>query len=481
MSRLDVGFQPVFFLSNLTGMIYYVTKQTQINSEFKSSTFQEMLDYFSNEKEIQVDTETQGFFNFENEILLLQLGDEREERQYVINFQELTREELDQLDDRIFSNPDICKVFQNAKFDIKFLWLHGLDIVNVFDTMIAEIIINAGKDVDKGFYSLYSMCRRYRNVELDKSIRGDINRRGLTTAVIEYAAKDVKYLSSIKTEQLIKLREYRLADDNPQNIYTVCGLEMNAIIAFASIEYNGMKLDRNKWSLVKKEVHEKVNDIEKQIDDLVNNEPKLKKFTTIYQDLFTPAYNTTTVNWNSPSQKLKVLQTLFPQIQDTSSRTLSKYKGKHPLVNLLLEYNKANKLATAFADKLENHINPKTQRIHTNIWPILDTGRISMNNPNLQQIPSRTELGGKMRACFVPEEGNTMVGGDYAAAELRLIAEFSQDPVWINAFVEGKDLHSELCAMTFDIPVTDVRKPTPFKPDLIYRDVQKTLNFGSHV
>jgi DNA polymerase-1 len=83
-----------------------------------------------------------------------------------------------------------------------------------------------------------------------------------------------------------------------------------------------------------------------------------------------------------------------------------------------------------------------------------------------------------MRECFVPEKRYKIVGGDYSGCELRIIAEFSKDPVWVNAFKEGKDLHSELCAMTFNIDINDVKTPTPFKPDIKYRDVQKTLNFG---
>lgn len=97
---------------------------------------------------------------------------------------------------------------------------------------------------------------------------------------------------------------------------------------------------------------------------------------------------------------------------------------------------------------------------------------------NVNQIPSKGELGSIIRSAFEAPKGYKIVGGDYSGYELRIIAELSQDPVWVNAFKEGKDLHSVLCSMTFDIPIEDVKKPFPYKPDITYRDVQKTLNFG---
>lgn len=457
-------------------MIYYYTRQSSVSSPFPTCTAQECVDYFKDKQWVEVDTETTGSFNHNNTILLIQFGDA--DRQYVLNFPELSLEERTLINTDILCNAKLTKLLHNSKFDIKFFWHHGMDIVNIYDTMLAELILNAGRDTDKGFYSLYGLCQRYLGVTLDKETRGIINKVGITTRVIEYAANDVKYLSLIAKEQIRQMRKYRLASEDLQDLMTVCGLEMNVIIAFASMEYNGMKLDVQKWQEVKAYINNMLKNIEQQIDLHVNNEPRLKKFTKVYQDLFTSAYKTTSVNWNSPTQKLKVLKALFPEIKSTDKRTLSRYKSKHPLVAELLNYNKIQKLKSTYADKMETHINRVTGRIHTDIWPIVDTGRISSKDPNLLNIPSRTEEGRMMRACFVPEEGYKIVGGDYSGAELRIIAEYSKDPIWLDAFASGKDLHSELCAMTFDIPLSEVKTPTSFKPDLIYRDVQKTINFG---
>jgi len=463
-------------------MIYYHTKQLEatvrhnIQLPYKYCSVQECIDYFAGKQWVEVDTETTGNFDHNNKILLIQFGDSK--NQFVLSFPELDDAERRLIDKELLQNTNLTKLLHNSKFDIKFFWHHGMDIVNIYDTMLAELILNTGKKTDEGFYSLYGLCQRYQGVTLDKETRGIINKVGITSRVIEYAANDVKYLSLIAKEQIKQMQKYRLASSDIQDIHTVCGLEMNAILALAAIEYNGMYLNRTKWADIKQVVHKQVDEIEKNIDSLVNVEPGLSRFTKVYQDLFTPAHKTTSVNWNSPAQKLKVLQALFPEIKSTAESTLSKYKQKHPIIKELLRYNKAKKLVTAFADKMESHINPVTKRIHTDFWPILDTGRVSTSNPNLQQIPSRTQEGRMMRACFVPEPGNVMVGGDYSGCELRIIAEFSQDPVWIDIFKQGKDLHSELCAMTFDIPIDKVKTASHFKPDLQYRDIQKTIDFG---
>lgn len=454
-------------------MIYHITTQKPL---FQECDVGFMLNYFQHHTDIQVDTETTGFFDFKNEILLLQLGDYS--NQFVLDFQTLSQKDKDSINDRIFTNPNVTKLFQNAKFDIKFLWLHGFDIVNVYDTLLAEILLNAGRNTPDGFYSLYSIGKRYCNIELDKEVRGKIHKYGLNSRVIEYAANDVKYLEKIKEQQLKKLKYWELVKDDHQDIYTVCGLEMNAVLAFAELEYNGIKVDTTKWTEVQKEVHRVQIEVEQEINELVWEDDRLKRYQLNYHDLFTEPQKRVNVNWSSPIQKLRVVQTLYPEIEDTSERVLSRYKKGNKLISKLLEFNKINKLSTSFADKMFSHINPNTKRIHTDFWQILDTGRVSCSNPNMQQIPSRTELGGQMRSCFVAEEGYKMVGGDYSGCELRIIAEFSQDPIWVNAFLDGKDLHSELCAATFNIDIKDVKTATPFKPELKYRDVQKTIDFG---
>jgi len=458
-------------------MVYFISNQTSIEShaDIHKCSIYDMLDYFEDKIEIQVDTETEGFFDHKNKIISLQIGDEQ--NQYVIDFKYMTDKEKKLVEQDILDNSRKIKIFHNAKFDISFLWFHGFKICSIYDTMLAEIILNAGRVVEDGFYSLGKTCMRYCQVELDKSIRGIIHREGLSSRVIFYAAEDVEHLSKIKEVQMKQLIQLGLGKENTQDIHTVLGLENNAVFAFAEIEYNGLKLDRTKWQEVKRLVNEEESKILKLLDEEVIGNPLLKKFWTVYQDLFTAAEPRVNVNWSSPAQKLKVLKKVG-NFETTKMQELEKQKRDYPLVDLLIKYNKVNKLKTAFSDKLESFINPQTQRIHTNFWQILNTGRVSCSEPNLQQIPSRTALGSKMRECFVVEEGYKMVGGDYSGCELRIIAEYSGDEVWLNAFRNDEDLHSKLCSLTFGIDIADVKKPSVFKPDLKYRDIQKTINFG---
>ncbi len=435
----------------------------------------DLLNYFRDKVICQVDTETTGYFDHRNRILTLQIG--TTERQFVIELQSLSEKEKKEISDKILNNPKIIKILHNAKFDIKFIWFEGMEICSVYDTMLAECILNAGRETEEGFYSLGSLAKRYCNAILNKEVRGQIHREGLSRRVVEYAGNDVKYLELIREQQLQKCIELKLASENCQDIYTVVGLENNAVVVFASIEYNGMLLDTRKWEEVREITRIEQDKILRELDNLVFEDNRLREFWTIYQDLFTEAEKRVTINWSSPDQKLKLLNKIG-KFESTKQQELEKKKRDYPIVDKLIKFNKIQKLISSFADPLPKFINKQTNRIHTEFWQILSTGRVSSSEPNLQQIPARTELGGKMRECFVAPEGYKIVGGDFSGCELRIIAEYSEDPVWLDAFKSGEDLHSKLCSLTFGIPISEVKNPSHFKPDLKYRDIQKTINFG---
>lgn len=458
-------------------MVYFITKQTRLEShpDIHLSNLDYMFEYFEDKDEIQIDSETEGFFDHKNRMICLQIG--TEEHQFVIETKFLDKSERDKISNKLLNNPNKLKLFHNAKFDIQFLWFEGFKVCTVYDTMLAECILNAGKDTEDGFFTLGKTCLRYCNIQLDKEIRGIIHREGLSSRVIFYAAEDVEHLSKIKSIQLSTLIELGLGEISTQDIYTVLGLENNAVLSFSEMEYYGVKVDSQKWINIKSLVNTEEERVLTALDEEVVQNPKLSKYWFQYQDLFTSAKPKVNINWSSPVQKLKLLNEIGT-FTSTKQQELEKFKRKYKIVDLLIKYNKVHKLKTAFSDKLEQFINPVTKRVHTNFWQILDTGRVSCSNPNLQQIPARTELGGKMRECFVVEPGYKMIGGDFSGCELRVIAEYSEDPVWLEAFMNDEDLHSKLCCLTFDIPIEDVKKPSSFKPDLKYRDIQKTINFG---
>ncbi len=225
---------------------------------------------------------------------------------------------------------------------------------------------------------------------------------------------------------------------------------------------------------------ENVKRLTSELDEIVVNEPRLQRFVpkAYQQNLFGFAERRLQVNWSSPIQKLGILRELGLDVDSTGTEVLTKNRNAHELLPKLITYAKQSKLATAFGKDFLKYVNRHTGRVHMSVWQILSTGRISVRKPNLNQIPSKGDLAIKIRSSFIPTKGYKMVGGDYSSFELAIIAEFSEDPLWIQTLKDGKNLHTELCAATFDICTSDVEKPFPPKPDITYRDVQKTVNFG---
>jgi DNA polymerase I len=447
-------------------MIYYIGEQRLFSStDFQLSTISDCLSYFKDKKEIAVDTETTGFDPHTDNVLCIQFGDN--ENQFVIN---TTIHNLNQVQP-IFEQ-DTLFLFQNAKFDLRFLRKHNLFPKRIYDTFLAELILNTGVDRSQLRTALDDLAWKYCNIKLDKTIRGNINREGMSDRVIKYSADDTKWLSQIKEKQLEQIKFWQLE--------SIMDLENEVTKVFAKMEYDGISLNCEKWSEVAALTKAEKIKLEADLDSIILSDSKLRKFVpnATQGNLFGFEERQLDINWGSSQQKLDILQSLGVVEDSTGDRILQRNKHKHILIPTLIAYNKQRKLNDAFGEKFLDYVNKSTGRVHMDIWPIVSTGRISVSNPNLNQIPSRGDLAKVIRSCFIPKAGHKIVGGDYSGMELRIIAEFSQDPVWVNAFIEDKDLHSELAAKTFGIDVSRVKESFPQKPDLKYRDVQKVVNFG---
>lgn len=457
-------------------MIYLVSTQPFIETdEIKSATMKDCLNYCSTLDEIGVDLETEGFDPHTKKIISIQLGDFN--NQYFLAWNSIDASQLKPL----LEDSTKLFLFHNAKFDLRFLYKQNIYVNNVYDTFLAECVLTTGYSDDKRDLSLKGVAYKYLSIDLDKSVRGVIHKEGISNRVIVYGAKDVMYLSRIKELQLEKIKEFEL-----QN---VLDLENNVVKVFARIENTGVLIDIEKWKSISKESSKIRDAIEKEMDTFIYqlgtkhlpDTNSITKYCNIHKQGNLFSENTerdTFINWKSPAQKLQVLKDLGVDLESTGEQILQKHSLETPLIPLLLSYSKHNKLSDAFGESFLSHINPVTGRVHYNIWQILATGRISVSEPNLNQIPSHGEFGKQIRSSFIAKKGYKIVGGDYGQMELRIIAEFSQDPVWLDAFNTGEDLHSKLCAMTFNIPIEDVKKPFPPKPQFTYRDVQKTISFG---
>lgn len=436
-----------------------------INNSINPKQLQEKLyNTFKDKKYVQVDTETEGFDPHTHKVICWQVGDGI--TQYVIEekYHPLT------LFKYFFEDTTKVFLFQNAKFDLRFFIHNNIFIPNIYDTFLAECILTTG--YNNRALALDDLVEKYCEYTLDKSIRAKIHIEGLTERVIKYSAEDVMFLERIMLEQLKLIKKFKLEE--------TLNLENEAVKVFAFMEYNGVLIDRDKWLEISKLTESKVNEIEKTLDSFVLNDEKLKIFRKqgIQLGLFGGKDRETIVNWASNAQKVKVLKALGLNMNSVAERELKDNESKHEIIKYYLDYAKYAKLVSSFGKSFLTHVNKVTGRVHPNYWQILSTGRISVKDPNVNQIPSKGELGKEIRSAFIPKKGYKIVGGDYSGMELRIIAEFSKDPTWVNAFKEDKDLHSVLCAMTFGISEEEVRNPFPVKPDITYRDVQKTINFG---
>lgn len=452
---------------------FFSIKNEKLGYRFQQGTIQELYEYFDKRPEIQVDTETQGLDPYTRDILTLQIGDAS--RQYVIDITTIDIAEFKPLLER----KDKLFLFQNAKFDLRFMMHNNINITNIYDTFIAECILTTG--IDKRGLSLDALVKKYTDGLVDKSVRGEIQFKGLSDDVIVYAANDVKYLSAIKDGQMEKLKEYNLATDDVLDDRTLLGLENKATRVFASMEYHGVNVDEMKWVHNSNSIRDDLEKKQAELDDIVRTDPNLSHYVNDVQqtDLFGVKQRDVDINYASSHAKVKILNDLGFGVDSSSDGILQKYQDDHIFIKTLREYNALSKLYSSFGMSMIMAIHPVTKRFHPEYWQILRTGRISVKNPNTNQIPSKGVYGPKIRSAFTAKDGYKIVGGDYSQMELRELAHFSQDPIWMDIFNDdSKDMHSILCAETFNIPIADVNKPFPDNPDLTYRYIQKTINYG---
>ena len=439
-------------------MIYFIGNQTIFDPEYYEeshfsiykggmideeeiypATFYEMLQYFRDKELIEVDTET-----INDRVVLIQFGDL--ERQYVIEWATLTDEERKVVKLVLEGNKKI-KVLQNAKYDYRIMLKEGIRIQNIYDTMLVECVINCGyRDVG---YGLNDMGQRYLGIQFDKSVRGDINHMGITKTVIRYASRDVKHLSQIREVQLTQVKKYELE--------MIVDLENNVVKAFAEMEANRIKVDRQMWIDLDKEVRNNIVTFKSELDKQLLAIPKMKEKLfgeskrAIRFSLFDEV--DTNINYNSPEQVMRIVKYLGEIYKDnklkalttTSEKELAKFKAKIPFLQKFIEYKKKQKeMSTYGLSFIKEHLD-SNDTISTDFWQVLNTGRVSSNNPNLQNLPKDT----KHRNCFHADEGFLIADGDYSSQELALIAEDSGEKVWINAIKNNWDLHSSVAELVF--------------------------------
>ena len=284
-------------------------------------------------------------------------------------------------------------------------------------------------------------------------------------------------------------KEQTLAEDDTEA--RLVSYLLNPEVAFnpnQPVNWDALKADTSLWNLYQ-EVELPLSSILREMEQagvridvpmLRQAETQLNdELQTLEQQIYTSA--ATTFNINSPKQ---VGEVLFDQLQldakakkskngqySTSEEVLLALKPKHPVVGLILEYRELKKLISTYISALPNYINPATGKIHTTYnQTVTATGRLSSSNPNLQNLPIRSERGQLIRQAVIPDEGCLFLSADYSQIELRLMAHFSQDPHLVQAFISGQDVHAATAAKIFNVPIDQVTKDQ--------RRQAKTANFG---
>lgn len=420
------------------------------NPDFEYVTDQGRLDELAGElkKEaaIAVDTEATGLDPYTLKLLLLQIGTEK--KAYVFS----AALDLSKLKG-LLENEKILKILQNAKFDYAALKVtRGISLNNIYDTMLAERILTTGAAREN---SLGAITKKYLDITLDKDYESynweETGRSGqFTPKHLKYAALDVLVLFPIFKKQFEALKK--------ENFLTVSKLEFKLVPVVAEMELKGTLVDIKKWKENIQISKIKRDEIAKQIQQ------ELKPFYKIQQaSLF--GLEGDVLNLNSPAQIIEAFSKLNIDLPSTGEAVLRKIN--HPVAQLMLQYREVEKLISAFGDNFIEKVNPKTGRIHPDFMQIgADTGRFACSNPNLQQIPQDSSF----RSCFIPSPGYKYVVGDYSQIELRIMAELSNDPVFLDVFDKDEDLHLKTAINMYGVTADQVDKKM--------RTASKTINFG---
>ncbi len=452
----------------------------QNNPLYTLKSIEDCLVWIKDKPWISLDTETEGFFNHQNRIIMLQLSDGKDV--WVIdvrNNKEYFTKLKPYLEEKLILG-------QNLKFDYKFLKLEGIELDNIYDTFIVECILTNGKEwlLPNGKMgrqlSLDKITERYLGISLDKSVRNQfigLNGQPFTYKQIVYGSEDVLYLHLIKDKQYLRAHKY--------NLHEYISLENKFCLALADIEYNGMGFNPAKWLDLAKEVNKQLPELEKELDDMILSNPKLFQFVnkTPQLDIFGGTDRNINISWSSPTQVLKLFKILLDEdnLISSSEKDIAIYQYSFPLIKRFIDYKKSAKLASTYGDNFINFINPITRRIHGEFWQILNTARISCggsksggkSSVNLQNLPKKNSY----LNCFTASKGKKIIGADYKAQEARIAACFSKEESWLKAIKENKDLHSEVAKLMFSIEEELVRTYPEFLRGKSYRDVAKNINF----
>jgi len=403
------------------------------------------------------DTETTGFDCFTCRLVGLSFAIQEHEAYYIPCPADPaeTRQILDILRAPL-ENPAIAKTAHNAKFDLMILAAQGVEVKGfLYDTMIIHYLLDPESRHGMDFLS-----RRYLGYDpvpieslIGKGAKQITMDMVAIDRVAEYGAEDSDVTLRLKNTLWPMLEEQQL-------VVLYKKIEEPLIRVLASIELEGVRIDAAGLKAYGEELSVDLVRLEQEIRDMTGD-PGMNVNSA--KQLGEALFGRMKLDPNAKMTKTKQYRTDEEYLQSLSDR--------HPVIGKILEYRGLKKLLSTYIDALPQLINPKTGKIHTSFnQAVTATGRLSSNNPNLQNIPIREEQGRMLRKSFIPDEGCVMLSADYSQVELRVMAHLSEDPAMVDAFKGNKDIHQATAARIFKVPESEVTKEQ--------RRRAKTANFG---
>ena len=398
---------------------------------------------------LEIDSELIGvaFSHKKNSGFFIIIPNNQEEKQKIIG---LLKE--------ILEDTEVEKIAHNIKFDKNVLLNYGIEVKGkCFDTILAHYLIDS-----EARHKLDNLANSYLNYEMipfekvfGKVKDGKININLLDkTALKEYAVEDADIALQLKS-----IFEEKLKEANLLELFE--NIEMPLIDVLLSMEREGVRINTEELALFSERLNKEKLELESKIYALANEEFNISSPKQLGDILF---------------KKLQIIEkaktTSATKQFSTSEDVLLKLVNKHPIIPLILDYRSITKLKNTYVDAFPLLVNKKTNHIHTNYNQFTTaTGRLSSTNPNLQNIPIRTELGREMRKAFVPRNDDyILLSADYSQIELRIIASLSKDENSCQAFKDGIDIHTATASKIFHIPLNEVTKDQ--------RRYAKSVNFG---
>lgn len=440
-----------------------------------------LMKKLSEEELISFDTETTGLDVFSDKLVGMSFSYQEKEAIYVPVFGELkaNREKAGDLFSSVKKNEEnkigveidfaiehlkpvlenkkIRKVGHNLKYDYMVMKRYGIEIENIyFDSMVASYVLAPGIGEYHNMDAASEKYLNYTPVHIEELIGKGKDQKSMAdvdiSIVSEYAAEDADI-----SLQLFHRLKYEL---QKINLYKLCtDIEFPLIQVLAEMELEGVKVDSKMLKILDKEITEIAKQCEERIYKIAGEKFNINSTQQLSKILFT---------------KLKLVPTKKTKTGfSTDVSVLEELKSQSEIAQVLLDYRMLTKLKSTYIEGLLSSIKPETGRVHTSFNQILTTtGRLSSNNPNLQNIPIRSDVGRSIRKAFVPgDKDYVILSADYSQVELRIMAHFSEDENFINAFKKGRDIHTETAMRVFGIE--NKKDVTPGM-----RRKAKEVNFG---